>query len=230
FKEKPATACRTCTAAGGTQAMPVSNVVDGFNLGPAPTQAPKPAPAEQEAQEQEQAPVAEAPAEPPADMVVAPRAIDPRVAYQMVSMMRDVVQRGTGTAAKVLGREDVAGKTGSTNDHRDAWFSGFGGDVVTTVWVGRDDFRSLGYREYGGKAALPIWIDYMRVALEGRPVAANEPPDGMVKVSVAANGTLVPDGGGGITEYVKVEDLERMQNYSDYGNEDALDEEAFDIF
>src|SRR3546814_1031647 len=79
-------------------------------------------------------------------------------------MMRDVVQRGTGTAARVLGREDVAGKTGSTNDYRDAWFSGFGGGVVTTVWVGRDDFRSLGYREYGGRAALPIWIDYMRVA------------------------------------------------------------------
>src|SRR3546814_4671932 len=109
-------------------------------------------------------------------------------------MMRDVVQRGTGTAARVLGREDVAGKTGSTNDYRDAWFSGFGGGVVTTVWVGRDDFRSLGYREYGGRAALPIWIDYMRVALEGRPVAPNEPPDGMVKVSVAANGTLIPDG------------------------------------
>src|SRR3546814_9235462 len=97
-------------------------------------------------------------------------------------MMRDVVQRGTGTAARVLDREDVAGKTGSTNDYRDAWFSGFGGGVVTTVWVGRDDFRSLGYREYGGRAALPIWIDYMRVALEDRPIATNEPPDGMVKV------------------------------------------------
>src|SRR3546814_6094198 len=84
---------------------------------------------------------------------------------------------------------------------------------------------SLGYREYGGRAALPIWIDYMRVALEDRPIATNEPPDGMVKVSVAANGTLIPDGGGGITEYVKVEDLERMQNYTDYSDEDALDEE-----
>ncbi len=70
---------------------------------------------------------------------------------QLVSMMRDVVQRGTGTAAKVLGREDIGGgKTGSTNDHRDAWFSGFGGPLATTVWVGRDDFKSLGYREYGG--------------------------------------------------------------------------------
>src|SRR3546814_15288283 len=70
----------------------------------------------------------------------------------------------------------------------------------------------------------------MRVALEDRPIATNEPPDGMVKVSVAANGTLIPDGGGGITEYVKVEDLERMQNYTDYSDEAAPDEEAFDIF
>ena len=118
-------------------------------------------------------------------MVLAPRAIDERIAYLIVSMMRDVVQRGTGTAAKVLEREDIGGKTGSTNDHRDAWFSGFGGHLVTTVWVGRDDFKSLGYREYGGKAALPIWIDYMRVALKDVPIAGNEPPDGMVKVAVS---------------------------------------------
>src|SRR5690606_20275462 len=77
------------------------------------------------------------------DAIVAPRAIDPRVAYQLVSMMRDVVRRGTGTPARVLEREDVGGKTGSTNDHRDAWFSGFGGSLSTVVWVGRDDNRSL---------------------------------------------------------------------------------------
>jgi penicillin-binding protein 1A len=225
FKEKPATACRSCTAVGGSQAVVVSNVVDGFNLGPAKTTPAKPAPKPGEAPA-----AAEAPAAPPADTVLAPRAIDPRVAYQIVSMMRDVVQRGTGTAAKVLGREDVAGKTGSTNDYRDAWFSGLGGDVVTTVWVGRDDFRSLGYREYGGRAALPIWIEYMRTALKDRPIMPNDPPDGMVKVAVAANGTLIPGGSGGITEYVKVEDLERMQNYTDYSSDDSLDEEAFDIF
>jgi len=165
-------------------------------------------------------------------MVLAPRAIDARVAYQLVSMMRDVVQRGTGTAAKVLGREDVAGKTGSTNDHRDAWFSGFGGPYVTTVWVGRDDFRSLGYREYGGKAALPIWIEYMRVALKDQPIATNIPPDGMIKVAVGAGGQLLPtDATGGLTEYVKAEDLERMQNSIDYGQQQqSQDEEAFDIF
>ena len=147
-------------------------------------------------------------------------------------MMRDVVQRGTGTAAKVLGREDVAGKTGSTNDHRDAWFSGFGANVVTTVWVGRDDFKSLGYREYGGKAALPIWIEYMRVALEGRPVAANDPPEGMVKVAVGPGGRLLPAGSTGIVEWVKAEDLERMEAEASTAREqeNAQDEAAFDIF
>jgi penicillin-binding protein 1A len=231
FKEKPATACRGCAVAGGSQAIAVSNVVDGFNLGPA--EQPKPAkPANPAGKAGEVGPPAAAaePGPPPADTVLAPRAIDPRVAYQIVSMMRDVVQRGTGTAAKVLGREDVAGKTGSTNDYRDAWFSGLGGNVVTTVWVGRDDFRSLGYREYGGRAALPIWIDYMRVALKDQPIAPNDPPDGMVKVSVAANGTLVEGGSGGITEYVKVEDLQRMQEYTDYNADQSQDEEAFDIF
>jgi len=220
FKEKPAIACRACgqRLANGT----ASNVVDGFDLGnaPAPT-ATTAKPADAKA----------APAQPPADAVYAPRAIDERVAYQLVSMMRDVVQRGTGTAAKVLEREDVGGKTGSTNDHRDAWFSGFGDGIATTVWVGRDDFKSLGYREYGGKAALPIWIDYMRVALKDRPIAANDPPEGMVKVSVGAGGQLLPEGSGGVVEWVKAEDLERMENTIDYGPQDAEPtEESFDIF
>jgi penicillin-binding protein 1A len=234
FKEKPATACPSCGVRLVNGAVvPTSSVVAGFDLGssaPAPassSSAPKagtvaatPAPAKAAA-----APL-------PADTVIAPRAIDARVAYQLVSMMRDVVLRGTGTAAKVLGREDVAGKTGSTNDHRDAWFSGFGGPYVTTVWVGRDDFRSLGYREYGGKAALPIWIQYMRVALKDQPIRPNDPPDGMVKVAVGAGGQLLPTTAtGGVTEYVKAEDLERMQNAIDYGpQQQTQDEESFDIF
>lgn len=218
FKEKPATACRTCVGPAN-QPVPVNNVIDGFNLGPqgapaapeavvgaAPPLAPQPAVAE--------------PPPPPPDQVIAPRAIDPRTAYQLVSMMRDVVQRGTGTAAKVLEREDVGGKTGSTNDHRDAWFSGFGGQVVTTVWVGRDDFRSLGYGEYGGKAALPIWIDYMRVALKDQPILPNDPPEGMVQATL-----------NGATEWVKAEDMERAQNEDAFGPQDSQgDEAAFDIF
>lgn len=235
FKEKPATACPECGGRAGTSsaALPASNVVDGFNLGPAPgasAEAKKPDPKDKSKKppEPEKKPLTAAEM---AAMNIAPRAIDDRIAYQIVSMLRDVVKRGTGTAAKVLGRDDVGGKTGSTNDHRDAWFSGFGGPYVTTVWVGRDNYKSLGYREYGGKAALPIWIDYMRVALKDQPIQPNEPPPGMVKVSVAANGALIPDGAGGVIEWVKAEDLERMQTYTDYGNEDAApSEESFDIF
>ena len=211
FKENPAVACRGCGAGQYGASTAAAQVVDGFNFGPA--EAAKPATAT--------APKAKA-EEKPADpnVVTAPRAIDERTAYQMVSMMRDVVQRGTGTAAKVLGREDVGGKTGSTNDHRDAWFGGFGGGYATVVWVGRDNFQSLGYREYGGKAALPIWIDYMRVALKDSPIAANDPPDGMVQATL-----------NGVTEWVKVEDMDRIQDYDLYGPEDAVpDEEAFDIF
>jgi len=220
FKEKPAVACRGCGQRAGTEST-ASNVVDGFNLGP---DAPQPAAPD--------AAGGKSTGQVPADAVLAQRAIDERVAYQLVSMMRDVVQRGTGTAAKVLERADVGGKTGSTNEHRDAWFSGFGGGVATTVWVGRDDFKSLGYREYGGRAALPIWIDYMRVALEGRPETELVPPDGMVEVSVGPGGRLLPAVEGGIVEWVKAEDLERMESYVDYGTDPsaAPSEEAFDIF
>jgi len=229
-KEKPAIACRSCgQGLAGQPAVPASSVVDGFDLGPAggakPVAAAKPDP-------KSAAKPAAPPATLPADAVLAPRAIDERIAYQLTSMMRDVVLRGTATDAKRLGREDVGGKTGSTNNHRDAWFSGTGGNLITTVWVGKSDNTSLGYREYGGKAALPIWIDYMKVALTDVPIAANEPPNGMVKVSVTASGQLLPTtGSGGITEYVKVEDLEKMETYVDYGSDDAVpSEESFDIF
>ncbi|MCD9027008.1 penicillin-binding protein 1A [Luteimonas sp. BDR2-5] len=232
YKENPPTACRTC-ASGGTPGQPAtpSTVVDGFDLGPAPS-APAPQPVatapEVPAAAPEAAPAAR---EDGAEPVLAPRAIDDRIAYQMISMMRDVVRRGTGSAARVLEREDIGGKTGSTNDHRDAWFSGFGGNLVTSVWVGRDDNRSLGYREYGGRAALPIWIDFMRVALADVPLAQNEPPDGMVRVAVTAGGRLLPTTSeGGIIEYVKAEDLERMESEIDLQMDDMPAEEAFDIF
>ena len=222
YKANPAVACRSCAADGHGAQVARAHVVDGFDFGPA-----RPVTGAAE----DGATAAEAPVELPDDAVLAPRAIDARVAYQLVSMMRDVVQRGTGAAARVLGREDVGGKTGSTNDHRDAWFSGFGGNLVTSVWVGRDDNRSLGFREYGGRSALPIWIDYMRVALEGVPVARNDPPPGMVKVAVTAGGQLLPTtSGGGISEYVKVEDLERMEALNPFEFDDMPAEEAFDIF
>lgn len=215
FKETPAVACRGCgQAAPGATVAPASNVIDGFDLGPARSAAPAPKPAEKAPVQAESA----KPADP--DAKTAPRAVDERTVYQLVSMMRDVVLRGTGTPARVLEREDVGGKTGSTNDYRDAWFGGFGGHYATVVWVGRDDFRSLGRGEYGGRAALPIWIDYMRVALKDQPITRNDPPAGMVQITSH-----------GATEWVKTEDAERILTQDLYDTEDAVpDEEAFDIF
>lgn len=104
--------------------------------------------------------------------------VDPRVAYQMVSIMEGVVQRGTGTSAKILGRP-IAGKTGTTNDSRDAWFVGFSPDLVTGVYIGYDTPRKLGAKETGGKAALPAFIDFMANALKDKPAVPFRIPDGI---------------------------------------------------
>ena len=116
--------------------------------------------------------------------VVAPRVLEPPLAFIMTSIMRDVIRAGTGKAALALGRKDLAGKTGTTNEYRDAWFSGFNSDLVVTAWVGFDQPASLGRAETGGRAALPIWIDFMRVALDGVPERPLDPPPGIVKLAV----------------------------------------------
>ena len=99
-------------------------------------------------------------------------------------MLKDVVTRGTGRRALVLNRRDLAGKTGTTNGPTDAWFSGYNYHLVTTAWVGFDNNQNLGNKEYGGSAALPIWIDYMETALEGIPELVAPPPDGIVTVRI----------------------------------------------
>jgi penicillin-binding protein 1A len=114
----------------------------------------------------------------------APRVLDAWNQYLMTSMMKDVIRRGTGTGAKVLGRNDLAGKTGTSNEQRDAWFNGFNRRLVTITWVGFDSFQPLGKGEVGGKAALPAWIDYMRVALDGVPEQAWEQPEDIVTVKI----------------------------------------------
>ena len=116
----------------------------------------------------------------------APRVISAQNAFIMRSMMREVVQRGTAVRAKALGRSDIAGKTGTTNDQVDAWFSGFNDQVVTTTWVGFDNQRKMGRRETGSRAALPMWIDFMKLALEGRPENLQEQPQGLVTVRIDA--------------------------------------------
>jgi penicillin-binding protein 1A len=117
----------------------------------------------------------------------APRIISPQVNFLMNSLLRDVVQRGTATKAKVLGRQDLAGKTGTTNDQRDAWFNGFTPIIAATAWVGFDDFSPLGNKETGGAAALPLWIEFMREALKNTPEAPFEPPADIVKTWIATN-------------------------------------------
>ncbi len=92
-------------------------------------------------------------------------------AYDMANILRDVIQHGTGRAALRIGRNDIGGKTGTTNDAKDAWFAGFNGKLVTITWVGFDQPKTLGRREYGGVAALPIWTDFMGNALKGQPEA-----------------------------------------------------------
>ncbi len=99
----------------------------------------------------------------------APRILKPRVAYEMADILRDVVQRGTAVRAKALGRNDVGGKTGTTNDAKDAWFAGFHTTNATVVWMGFDQPSTLGRREYGGVAALPVWMDFMKAQLKGVP-------------------------------------------------------------
>lgn len=122
---------------------------------------------------------------------LAPQVIRPQVAYLLADMMADVIRRGTGVRARALDRDDVAGKTGTTNDHHDAWFAGFNGDLVATVWVGFDQDRSLGAGEEGGRTAVPIWTYFMHQALAGVPRRRVPLPDGVVTARINANTGLL---------------------------------------
>jgi penicillin-binding protein 1A len=126
----------------------------------------------------------------------AERALDERVVYIMNSIMQDVINHGTGRRARALGRTDLHGKTGTTNDQKDAWFNGFNHKLVTTVWVGFDQQQtSLGNYETGSKAALPMWVEFMREALKGMPETEMQRPDGLVNVRINADtGELANDG------------------------------------
>ena len=122
----------------------------------------------------------------------APRIISPGINFVMNSLMQDVIKLGTATDAKALGRNDLAGKTGTTNDQRDAWFNGFTPTHVASTWVGFDNFKPLGHYETGGAAALPMWIEYMRTALKDTPVSTFVPPDDVDKKTI-----------GGKVEYIQ---------------------------
>ena len=115
---------------------------------------------------------------------IAPRVLDERIHFLINDMLKDVVQQGTAKRAKSLGRKDLAGKTGTTNDQVDAWFNGYQKDLVASVWVGFDQPKTLGRSEYGGRAALPIWIEFMKHALKDVPQDNPKLPTGVVATRI----------------------------------------------
>lgn len=128
---------------------------------------------------------------PPANQI-APETVPPQIIYLMTSALHSVIENGTGWRARMLHRADLAGKTGTTNDEMDAWFSGFNSDIEATAWVGFDQPKSL--HEYGAQAAQPMWIDFMRLALAGKPEATMpQPPDIITARIDATTGLLAPD-------------------------------------
>ncbi|MFZ2312848.1 MAG: penicillin-binding protein 1A [Methylobacter sp.] len=139
--------------------------------------------------------------------IYATRIIAPRINFLMNSLLRDVVQFGTATGAKVLGRQDLAGKTGTTNEQRDAWFNGYTQSNVAIAWVGFDDFSPLGNRETGGVTALPMWVEFMRTALKDTPETPLEVPEGIAKAFIdPATGMLTPETNkAGVWEFFQAE-------------------------
>lgn len=160
------------------------------------------------------------------DPLNAPRVITPQNAYLMTSMMQDVIQYGSGRKAKVLERQDIAGKTGTTNDQKDAWFSGFNPDIATTVWVGFDSPTTLGRAEVGGRAALPIWIDFMRAALEPYPNAPFSLPEGLVNVPIDRDTGLAvsADTPGAFFEIFRTDQAPEIPEFSDTSLEQMTQE------
>ncbi len=172
FQADPARVCKTCEtpvasspAEGASASTPAAN--------PNLTAAQPATQAQSQAQSQSQQPGH-----------VAPRVISPENYYVMNSMLRGVIREGTGVRARSLGRNDIAGKTGTTNDQRDAWFNGFHPTLVAIVWVGFDNFAPLGRAETGGHAALPAWIAFMGQALKGVPEELPVMPPDMVTVAI----------------------------------------------
>lgn len=148
--------------------------------------------------------------------------IDPRNAFLMTSMMQDVVQRGTATKAKQLGRTDLAGKTGTTSNYVDAWFCGYQADLVAIAWIGFDNPKSLGNNETGSHAALPMWMSYMGKALKGIPVAAYTPPPGITTAKINPE-TGLRELHGSLTEYFLEEQLPPEAEINVASPPDAID-------
>ena len=233
FKAHPVVACRQC---------PERLIEDARTAAAQPASAgDKPAPVKAALSPVASAQAAPVPAAASADPdkpLLAPRVLDARIAYLIGSLLHDVVRRGTAHDAMTLKRNDLAGKTGSTNDHRDAWFTGYNDSVVASAWVGFDDFSSLGRSngvgEFGAQAALPMWIAFMRERLKGMPEKPFEMPSGITTARIDPDsGQLAPSGDGhSILEVFKVEDIARLaagpNNPSE--QEKKVQQDAYGIF
>ena len=165
------------------------------------------------------------------ETIPAKRVVDSQTAFLIDSMLKDVILRGTGKKAQKLKRSDLAGKTGTTNGPRDAWFSGYSPHLVATAWVGFDDNLLLGRNEYGGSSALPIWIEFMGAALGDKPPIQRPQPNGIVMVKIdAKTGQRVAPNQQGIFEFFKsgsAPELDNSGGSSATDNQNPLPEDLF---
>jgi len=159
----------------------------------------------------------------------APRVMAREIHFLMNSLLGDVVQRGTAAGAKLLNRQDVAGKTGTTNDHRDAWFNGYTPSIAATAWVGFDNFKPLGKRETGSKTALPMWVEFMKTALANTPEAPVTIPNGIIEAFIdPATGQLTyEDNKAGIWEFFQADAVPRTEAvvYQDAAERENADDD-----
>ena len=162
----------------------------------------------------------------------AKRIVDERNVFIINTMLRDVIQRGTGRKALTLNRKDLAGKTGTTNDATDTWFSGFHKNIATSVWVGFSDYSPVGAREYGSTAPLPIWIDFMGSVLENVPEVPLNQPEGVVSIKIdpSTGRAADPNQSDAIFEYFLKENPpldSTTKTFLDNGNRNILAEDIF---
>ena len=161
---------------------------------------------------------------------IAPQVMDPRVNYIMYTMLQDVIKRGTGTRALALKRQDLAGKTGTTNDQKDAWFSGYNNKLVANVWVGFDTPSTLGRNAFGSNTALPIWVDFMATALEGMPESPIKRPDGLVNIRIdpETGNRAYPGQANAIFEIFRDENVPQQMEDAPITNEGSFDSNGED--
>jgi len=220
YESRPSFACGACETARAAPAQRNTQRRDG----PAYTTVGS-APAGAAAEQPERSSEIVWPAVPPelvvqlAPPVPAERAVSAQNAYLVTDAMRDVIRQGSGARARALQRRDIAGKTGTTNDGRDAWFIGFTDEIAAAAWVGFDLPRSLGGSEQGGRTAIPMWIDFMREALAGVPDVEPARPPGIVEARInPKTGELASDlNCNTIVEIFEFGRLPRRESDSRYG-------------